>query len=171
MDSYKKFLPSSEDLKLPSDHVSAITDEISLSGNLILVHNTFVRQEMIEKLKKRTDLYWCLCPNSNLCIEQKMPPVSLLAEEGCNITIGTDSLSSNSSLSILAELKTIQKYFPEFSLETLIGWATINGAKALGEEAVFGSIEPGKKPGLVLLKNADLVNLRLLPITSVHRLI
>jgi cytosine/adenosine deaminase-related metal-dependent hydrolase len=100
-----------------------------------------------------------------------MPPVDILAEEGCNIVIGTDSLSSNNSLSMIDELRTIQKYFPTFSLETMISWATINGARALGEESQFGSIEPGKKPGLVLLKNADLVNKKLLPGTTARRLI
>jgi cytosine/adenosine deaminase-related metal-dependent hydrolase len=171
MDSYKKFLPSVKDLNIAGDHVSAIIDEVSASGNLILVHNTYVKPEHIAKLKKRAGIYWCLCPKSNLQIENKMPPAGLLAEEGCNIVVGTDSLSSNSSLSIIEELKTIQLHFPLFNLETLIGWATINGAKALCEDAVSGSIEPGKKPGLVLISNADLVNMKLLPGTTVKRLI
>jgi cytosine/adenosine deaminase-related metal-dependent hydrolase len=171
MESYKKFLPSVSDLKIADNHIKAITDEISSSGNLMLIHNTFVNKGHIDKLKDRSGLYWCLCPNSNLYIEQKMPPIDLLAGEGCNIVIGTDSLSSNSSLSIIEELKTIQSNFPSFSLETLIIWATINGAKALGEDLNTGSIEPGKKPGLVLLKNVDLVNLKLLPGTSARRLL
>ena len=95
----------------------------------------------------------------------------MLADEGCNLVIGTDSLSSNKSLNIIEDLKTIQLYFPHFSLETLIRWATINGAKALCEDHFFGSIEPGKRPGLILLKNVDLVNLKLLPGTTVRRLI
>ena len=127
MDSYKKFLTSVSDLKIAGNHIKAVNDEITSSGNLILIHNTFVKHDHIKKLKNRDGLYWCLCPNSNLRIEQKMPPVDMLAYEGCNIVIGTDSLSSNSSLSIIEELKTIQKHFPSFNLETLIGWATING--------------------------------------------
>ena len=171
MESYKKFLPSVSDMKITDNHIQALTDEITSSGNLMLIHNTFVNKDHIDKLKERAGLYWCLCPNSNLYIEQKMPPVNLLAGEGCNIVIGTDSLGSNRSLSISEELKTIQLYFPSLSLETLISWATINGAKALGEVSDKGSIVPGKKPGLVLLKNVDLVNLKLLPDTAVHRLI
>jgi aminodeoxyfutalosine deaminase len=171
MTSYRKFLPPVADLEIAGNHVQAVLEEITSSGNLLLIHNTFVRKEHIEKLKKRAGLYWCLCPNSNLTIGKKMPPVDLLAGEGCNIVIGTDSLSSNNSLSIVEELKTIQKYFPSISLEILISWATINGAIALGEKSQFGSIEPGKKPGLVLLKNVDLVNRKLLPGTTARRLI
>jgi aminodeoxyfutalosine deaminase len=171
MDSYKRFLSPFAGLDIPESHIKAITEEITVSGNLILVHNTFAKEEQISKLKERPGLYWCLCPNSNLYIEQKMPPADLFNRESKNILIGTDSLASNTSLSIINELKSIQLHFPDLSLETLIRWATINGAKALGEESTFGSIEPGKKPGLVLLKNADLVNLKLQPDTTSCRLI
>ena len=70
------------------------------------------------------------------------------------MTIGTDSLASNWSLSVLDELKTISKHFPEIPLQTLLTWATINGANFLGFKQL-GSIEKGKKPGLNLLKNVE----------------
>jgi imidazolonepropionase-like amidohydrolase len=47
----------------------------------------------------------------------------------------------------------------------------MNGAKALGEEKRFGSIERGKKPGLLLLENVNLQNMKLLPDSFVRRLI
>jgi cytosine/adenosine deaminase-related metal-dependent hydrolase len=171
MESYRKFLPSVADLNVARDHVTAVREELTSSGNLLLVHNTYVERDQIKKLAHRNNIYWCLCPNSNLFIEQKLPPIEILSEEGCKIVIGTDGLSSNSHLSILGELKTIQREFPSFSLETLIIWATINGAKALGEDKWAGSIEPGKKPGLILIQDLDLKNLKLLPGSTVHRLI
>jgi len=171
MESYKKFLSPFTGLLIPESHTKAVNEEITVSGNLILVHNTFVKNEQVSQLQTRPGLYWCLCPNSNLFIEKKMPPADLFNRECENILIGTDSLASNTSLSIIAELKSIQSHFPEINLETLIKWATINGARALGEEDTLGSIEPGKKPGLVLLKNIDLVNLKLQPNSSVSRLI
>ena len=100
-----------------------------------------------------------------------MPPLDLLTAEDCEIVIGTDSLASNNQLSILEELKTIQKLYPGTRLEDLVRWATLNGAKALGQDLKFGSIEEGKKPGLLLIRNVDLVNLKLLPDSSVTRLI
>jgi cytosine/adenosine deaminase-related metal-dependent hydrolase len=53
----------------------------------------------------------------------------------------------------------------------MVRWATINGSKALQEEEWSGSIEAGKKPGLLLLENIDLRNMKLLPESSVRRLI
>jgi cytosine/adenosine deaminase-related metal-dependent hydrolase len=158
-------------LETSENHEDAILNEITPSGNLILVHNTFTGRETINKLRERKNIYYCLCPNSNLYIENKLPPVNLLIEEGCDIVTGTDSLASNTSLSILEELKTLQLNFPDITLEELISWATINGAHALASDDIFGTIEPGKKPGLLVLENVDLQNMKLLPGSTVTRLI
>jgi cytosine/adenosine deaminase-related metal-dependent hydrolase len=158
-------------LETAVSHEEAILNEVTPSGNLILVHNTFAGKETVSRLRERKNLFYCLCPNSNLYIENKLPPVNLLIDEGCEIVIGTDSLASNNTLSILEELKTLQFNFPGVKLEELITWATINGARALDSDDVFGSIEPGKKPGLLVLENVDLVNMKLLPESTVTRLI
>ncbi|MGQ9621137.1 MAG: amidohydrolase family protein [Bacteroidales bacterium] len=163
METYRHFIPPELTPLTAKDHITAVFEEITSSGHLILVHNTFIEKKHIDALKKRDNLHYCLCPNSNLRIEGKLPPVTLLAEENCSIVIGTDSLSSNDELSMLSELKTLNINFPQISLIKLIQWATYNGAVALSESNRAGTIEPGKKPGLVLIKNLDLSNLRLLP--------
>jgi cytosine/adenosine deaminase-related metal-dependent hydrolase len=171
MDSYTESGLIPPLLQTVKDHTSAILREITSSGNLILVHNTYVTCETIKKLKRRDNLFWCLCPNSNMYIEERIPPADLLTSEECIITIGTDSLASNNRLSILEELKTLQAHFPEISLEEMIRWATLNGAKALGKNDIYGKIEPGSRPGLMLLQNVDLLNLKLLPSSTVKRLL
>ena len=69
------------------------------------------------------------------------------------IVLGTDSLASNHSLSMLDELKTIVHYFPTIPLAELLQWATLNGAKALQMDDTLGSFEKGKKPGVLLIEN------------------
>lgn len=164
-----KLLP--DKLETVKTHTDAVLNAITPSGNLILVHNTFADRKIIEVVKERPNLYWCLCPNSNIYIENKVPPVNLLLEEGCDIVIGTDSLASNNRLSIIEELITLQTNFPSVSINDLVCWATLNGAKALGEEDKFGKIEIGMKPGLLLLQNVDLVNMKLTPESFVTRLV
>jgi cytosine/adenosine deaminase-related metal-dependent hydrolase len=159
------------ELLTPENITSAILDEVTPSGSLILVHNTYADRETVKKINRRKNTFWCLCPNANIYIENKIPPVEMLISEGCEIVIGTDSLASNRKLSILSELKILQHHYPTLKLEELIRWATINGAKALGKDKQFGKIEPGRKPGLLLLQNTDLVNLKLLPETTVTRLL
>lgn len=171
MDSYKNSGLTGSSVQTVRSHTSAILNDITRSGNLILVHNTFADLQTVMELEQRENLFWCICPNSNLYIENRLPPVRLLMDEGCKITLGTDSLASNSKLSILEELKTVQKAFPEIPLTNLIYWATANGAKALGEEKTYGSIEAGMNPGLLLLQDLDLHNMKLLPGSSIERLI
>ncbi|MGA2405736.1 MAG: amidohydrolase family protein [Bacteroidales bacterium] len=171
MSSYKRSGLIPVRLETVKSHADAVLNEITLSGNLILTHNTFADRNTIRMIKERGNLFWCLCPNSNIYIENVIPPLNLLIEEGCDIVIGTDSLASNNKLNILEELKTLQFNFPDVSIEDLVYWATLSGAIALGEEDRFGKIETGKKPGLLLLQNVDLNNMKLLPESFVSRLI
>jgi imidazolonepropionase-like amidohydrolase len=62
-------------------------------------------------------------------------------------------LASNACLNIYEEIKTIQQKFNHLSLETLLKWATLNGAEFLGIEKKYGSFEIGKSPGVVLIDN------------------
>lgn len=169
-DSYEKSGLLTDDVMTPSGHAEGILEEITPSGNLILVHNTFADAGTIRKVLRRKNTWWCLCPGSNLYVEGRMPPVDMMISEGCELVMGTDSLASNNNLSILSEMKLISEYFPSVKLEEMIRWATLNGARALDQENTFGKIAPGMKPGLLLLENADLLNMKLLPETTVTRL-
>ncbi|MFN7013770.1 MAG: amidohydrolase family protein, partial [Bacteroidia bacterium] len=118
---------------------------------LILVHNTYTEENDIDvATSKHKNLYWCLCPNANLYIENRLPDVNLFRRKNLKITLGTDSLASNHQLSIWEEIKTIQKHFPEIELNELLTWACKNGAEAL-QLHQFGTIEKGKRPGLNLI--------------------
>lgn len=126
---------------------------------IILVHNTFTKQEDIDFIKLQTNntqqTFFCICLNANQFIENALPPVELFKKNNCTMVLGTDSLASNWSLSILDEMIAIQNKFPGVSLPELLQWATINGAKALSMDGKYGSFEKGKKPGIVLIENAD----------------
>ena len=148
--------------------------KLSGAEKLLLVHNTYTSQEDIQWAKsndpglKTKNLFWCTCPNANIFIENKLPNYNHFIKENAKLTIGTDSLASNWSLSVLAELKTIQTHFPDISLEKLLRWATKNGSEFLGFDQL-GTIEKGKRPGLNLLTN--IANMQLTEKTEVQKLI
>lgn len=126
---------------------------------IILVHNTFIEEEDILFAQRHAEQYgltlvFCLCPNANLYIENALPPVDLLLKHHCPIVLGTDSYSSNWHLSIASEMATLKKHFPHLPLETLLTWATSNGADILGWKAL-GRFAPGTQPGVVLLNEVD----------------
>ena len=124
------------------------------AAKTIWVHNSFTSESDIKAVQAtNTDAYWCLCPSANQYIENTMPPVQLLREQHANIIIGTDSYASNWSLNMLDELKRIQTHNAQIPLAEMLTWITSNGARALQMEDKLGSIEIGKKPGLVLIEN------------------
>lgn len=134
------------------------------SQKIFLVHNTFISKEDIAFAKELAlqtglSLVFCLCPNANLYIENKLPPVAELVSADCLIVLGTDSYSSNWQLSIAKEMHTLlhspffQKMDEQLAIEILLRWATKNGAEALGWDNELGSFQKGKKPGVVLIEN------------------
>jgi cytosine/adenosine deaminase-related metal-dependent hydrolase len=137
---------------------------------ILLVHNTCTNLKDIYFIKRfDRKIHWCFCPNANLYIEKKVPKVELFIGQGFNITLGTDSLASNSKLCVLSEMRTLQQKFPSLSTAQLIEWGTKNGAKYLGIDDEKGTLEPGKTPGLNLLTGLD--GLKFTPETKVKKLI
>lgn len=130
-----------------------ILDSVPPDRPLLLVHGTFASRQEIESLAERFGdrLSWVLCPRSNDYIEGARPPVETLRRAGVRIALGTDSLSSNETLSIVEELKMLRSV----PLDEALRWATLGGAEALGIDLWAGSFVPGKRPGAVLLGGID----------------
>lgn len=123
---------------------------------VLLVHNTYTTEQDIAFTKEQApQAYWCLCPQANLYIENRIPDIDLLRSQGCTITLGTDSLASNHQLSIWQEIQTIRKYYSNIALEEMLQWATLNGAKALGIDDKYGSFEKGRHPGVTLIDEKE----------------
>lgn len=122
----------------------------------LFVHNTLSTKADIQAAQAwNPATYWATCPNANLYIENNLPNYQAFLDCNAKVTIGTDSLTSNWQLCLLEELKAIAKYQSYVPFETLLKWATLNGAEALGFEKDLGSIEVGKTCGLNLLANLD----------------
>lgn len=132
--------------------------QLQKAKNVLLVHNTTITEADMDfaaatAKANRQSLYYALCVNANLYIENALPPIELLRNNKSNIVLGTDSLSSNHQLSILSEMQSIAKSFPKIPLSEMLQWATYNGAKALQLDSQFGSFEIGKKPGVIVIEN------------------
>src|SRR5690606_18370379 len=109
----------------PSARTSLQTYVRWLSGehSCIFVHNTYTAEEDMDfAMASFKKAFWCLCPNANLYIENRLPDINLFIRSGAPVCIGTDSLASNHQLSILAELFTLKKNFPFLEWEMLLQW-------------------------------------------------
>ncbi len=143
-----------------------------VEGNILLVHNVAIDQESIDYAKKHlVSPYFAICPLSNIFIHRALPPLDIMRENGLKICLGTDSLSSNTVLSIASEIVCLQKNFPHIGLAEILEWACLNGAKMLGKDSVLGSFEVGKQPGAVLIENIDWDNFKLTESSVTRRII
>ena len=150
--------------------VERIVECVPKDRSVLLVHNCAIAKCDIEVATNHfmAPLYWVLCPRSNNYISGIGPrSVELLRARESNICIGTDSLASNWSLSMIEELKM----FRNIPLDELLRWATINGAKALGVADRFGSIEVGKRSGIVNITGVNLDDFTLTEASKAVRLL
>ena len=127
---------------------------------LLSVHNCCLSESDLLSTD-RANTTFVLCPGSNIYIGNHIPDLAMFIEHGASIAVGTDSAASNTELSILNELKILSSRNPHVELRQLLAAATLSGAEALKIESEFGSLERGKRPGILLLSNIDFKNMRL----------
>ena len=134
--------------------VHSLLPLIDKDMRVLLVHNVATDEEDYEAaMQTCPHIVWVLCPKANLYIGNALPPVEMLLRKGAAIALGTDSLASNTQLSMIEEMKCLQREFPALSFKNILEWATLGGAKALNMDKELGSIAVGKRPGLVLIEH------------------
>lgn len=91
------------------------------------------------------------CPRSHAFFGHRAFPWERLEALGVCISLGTDSLASNDSLSLFAELQTAKKAIPSLTSETLLKTVTTHPAKALNKAGELGVLAPGAHADLIAL--------------------
>lgn len=152
-----------------SSPVERLVRSIDPERRVLLVHNVCTRGEDVARVEEHfsTGATWVLCPESNKYISGMLPAMDMLMEQGVRIALGTDSLASAWDLSMVSQMRI----FEDVPLEKRLEWATINGACALGIESWCGSLEVGKRPGVVLLTGVDSSSGKFTPDARTRRII
>lgn len=156
LDFYKHFGTDFNSILIPEKVESSLAHSLGLlpsSTKKLFIHNTFTSANDLTLTD--TNCYWCFCPKANLYIENTLPNIPMFLNQKDRIVLGTDSLASNDSLSIVSEIFTIQQAFPSIPLEDLLVWSTSNGAKLFNKENEFGYLKVGMQPGIVHLPNIN----------------
>ncbi|OAI83833.1 TRZ/ATZ family hydrolase [Pseudomonas putida] len=126
-----------------------------LGPNLQAVHMTQVSDDDLALLvESNTSVVHC--PESNLKLASGFCPVERLWLAGVNVAVGTDGAASNNDLDLLGETRTaallakaVAGSASALDAHRALRMATLNGARALGIEAITGSLEIGKAADLV----------------------
>lgn len=119
-----------------------------LGDRLLVVHGVQCGRQELERLRAR-DVTLVTCPRGNALTGAGKPPVVAFYSAGVRVAIGTDSLASAPDLNLFSELAELRRLAPRLPARKLLESATINGARALGFDADFGTIEAGKYASII----------------------
>ncbi|HYA70224.1 MAG TPA: amidohydrolase [Thermoplasmata archaeon] len=135
-------------------------EEIGFLGpRSVAAHAVWLTGEEIGLLARRS-VGIAHCAGSNLKLASGgVAPVVELRAAGATVGLGTDSVASNNSLSMLREMHLaglVQKNqrwdATVLSAQELLDMATLEGARLVGREADLGSLEVGKQADFSLFR-------------------
>jgi len=122
-----------------------------LDARVLAVHGVQMTADDLERLAARGATV-VTCPRSNGHTGAGAPPIADFYESGVRVAVGTDSLASSPDLNVFAELATMRALAPDVPATALLDSATRQGARALGFDGDYGTIEPGKLARLIAVE-------------------
>lgn len=126
-----------------------------LDGHDLLIHCIGFSDEDIAKTAKAgASVSWC--PASNLFMFNATCKIRKILKAGINVAIGTDSTHTG-SVNLLAEMKFAREtyrslYGEDLPAKTLFRMVTVNPARAFRMADRIGTLEPGKRADVLVLK-------------------
>jgi cytosine/adenosine deaminase-related metal-dependent hydrolase len=118
-----------------------------LGPRTLAVHGAWLSATDCELLAA-TGTWLVLCPRANRYTGAGMAPVPELLDAGVNLALGTDSLAGNWDLNLFGEMLWLRQNYPACPGELWLRLGTLNGARSLGREGDYGSLEPGKRAAI-----------------------
>lgn len=92
------------------------------------------------------------CPRTHAAFGHPPHRFRDMLAAGVNVCLGTDSLASNPSLSILEETRFLRRRHADVDANTLLAMATAHGAKALGLADQAGALSVGRSADIAVLR-------------------
>jgi len=131
-----------------------------LENGCILVHCNYLTGEEVDHIEESNSTI-VFCPRSHKYFRHKDHPFYMLGNRNINIALGTDSLASNDSLSILDEMKYIYTQHKTSKPQDILYMGTIAGATALRLKNKIGKLEEGYDADIAVIdfKNETVTNI------------
>jgi cytosine/adenosine deaminase-related metal-dependent hydrolase len=134
--------------------LSSLMRRQSLDEHWIVAHLNELTNEDFDSLVRANKFNIAHCPRSHTFFGHTPFALQRLQKLGLNICLGTDSLASNSTLSLFSEMRELLRKEPWISPRELLEMATLNGAKAIGQVGALGQISPGFRADLIAIPSA-----------------
>ena len=115
----------------------------TISDRWIIAHLNELEAGDFDLLASAPKFHVAHCPRSHHFFQHAPFALQRLGALGFNICLGTDSLASNSDLSLFAEMRELLRKNPSVSPPEALEMVTKNGAAALGQRGALGCLAPG----------------------------
>jgi|SRR5450432_906660 len=123
--------------------LAVMLDRQMIDERWIVVHLNELAEEDFARLGRGPRFHIAHCPRSSRYFQHTPFAMRRLGEIGFNICLGTDSLASNSSLSLFAEMRAVRDAHPWLPVREILEMTTVNGARALDQGSSVGKIRSG----------------------------
>ncbi|HUX15547.1 MAG TPA: amidohydrolase family protein [Phycisphaerae bacterium] len=139
--SLARFLP--KDLApLGKRPIPALAEAGFFKGPVLVAHGNYLTdEEMAILAQSRSSV--AFCPRSHAFFGHADHPWRRLLAAGANVCLGTDSLASSPSLSVLDEMRYLAAEHADADPRLLLEMATVRGARALGFADDLGDLAEG----------------------------
>jgi cytosine/adenosine deaminase-related metal-dependent hydrolase len=119
-------------------------------GPVVVAHGNYLTEEEIGILARSgsTVVY---CPRSHAFFRHADHPWRRLRAAGANVALGTDSLASCPTLSMLDEMRFLFEREPDADPRAILAMATAGGARALGLADRVGDVREGRSAEMCLV--------------------
>jgi cytosine/adenosine deaminase-related metal-dependent hydrolase len=136
------------------DPVTYLEQSGVLETPVLLIHCNYLDSDSMRKiLRSRSSVVYC--PRSHRFFGHEDHPVRELLDLGVNVALGTDSLASNDSLSVLDEMRFLFGSRKDLKAEEIFRMSTLNGAAALGFGSALGRLRRSYWADMTILRLAD----------------
>ncbi len=116
----------------------------------LLAHVNYAADEELDRIAA-AGAHVAYCPRTHDAFGHQPHRFKEMIDRGINVCIGTDSLASNPSLSVLEELRFLHRRHPELPGGLLLAMGTVHGARALGLADAVGVVAPGMPADLTVV--------------------
>ncbi len=123
----------------------------ALDANTLLVHAVCMTDADWEVVARRGSKV-CFCPRGNRNTGVGRAAIGKALGLGVTVSLGTDSLASNTDLDLFTEAAFVLDSYPEISPRDVLAMITMGGARGLGWDARHGSLEPGRAAAMLAVE-------------------
>jgi cytosine/adenosine deaminase-related metal-dependent hydrolase len=131
--------------------LSLLTRRQEIDERWIIAHLNELTEGDFNLLAQGRKFHIAHCPRSHTFFGHAPFELRKLRTLGFNICLGTDSLASNSSLGLFAEMRELLRKEPSISPREVLMMITENAARAIGQAGSLGVIRPGSRADLIAI--------------------